>query len=103
MHFITYWLYATAHSYDVLLYMHPSTIPSHLERYFYFFLKAPAAQGALFVLDYDYVLFVDWDSYVAPLSAPPLETLVLQWPRKGLYVQATDNINAGAAPVQLHV
>ena len=42
------------------------------------------------------VLYVDWDSYVAPLSAPPLDLLILQWPRKALYIQSANNLNAGA-------
>jgi hypothetical protein len=100
MHFLTHWLYARAHRYDVLVYMHPTTAPSHLDLgyFFYFFLKAPATQGALFTLGYDYVLAIDWDTYAAPLSAPPLEALMLQWPRKALYVQATGTFNAGATP-----
>jgi hypothetical protein len=100
MHFLTHWLYARAHRYDVLVYMHLTTIPTHLDLgdFFYFFLKAPAAQGALFTLGYDYTLAIDWDTYTLPLSAPPLETLVLQWPRKALYVQAMGTFNSGAMP-----
>jgi hypothetical protein len=100
MHFLTHWLYARAHHYDVLVYMHLTPIPTHLDLgfAFYFFLKAPAAQGALFTLGYDYTLAIDWDTYTLPLSAPSLETLVLQWPRKALYVQATGTFNAGATP-----
>ena len=52
-------------------------------------------QGLLFNLHYDYALFVDWDTYISPLSAPPLQAFVLQWPQKALYVQATDTFNAG--------
>ena len=53
-------------------------------------------QGALFTLNYDYVLAVDWDSYTSPLSAPLLPALVLQWPNRALYIQATNTLNAGA-------
>ena len=53
-------------------------------------------QGALFVLQYRYVLYMDWDSFIDPLSAPRLDMLILQWPHRALYVQAAQRFNAGA-------
>jgi hypothetical protein len=66
-------------------------------------LQAPAAQGALFVLNYGYVLYMDWDSYIDPLSAPPLDMLILQWPHRALYVQAAQRFNAGEHHVLPHL
>ena len=36
--------------------------------------------------------------YISPLSAPPLDLFILQWPGKMLYVQAEDWFNAGVMP-----
>jgi hypothetical protein len=51
--------------------VHRKELPQASARFPTYFLKAPAIQGALFLLDYSYVLYVDWDSHIAPLSAPP--------------------------------
>jgi hypothetical protein len=96
LHVLTQWFYAKRFRYDLLIYVHRKAMPPRSPQSLFFFLKAPATQGALFLLDYSYVLYVDWDSYIAPLSAPPLDLLLLQWPRKALYVQAMNNFNAGA-------
>jgi hypothetical protein len=100
LHALTHWFYAKRFEYDLLVYVHRKAIPPGSVSTFYFFLKAPAIQGALFLLDYSYVLYVDWDSYIAPLSAPPLDLLILQWPHKAFYLQAADNLNAGARQPQ---
>ena len=57
MHFMTHWLYAKRFDYDVLIYVHRKAVPETSAESFYFFLKAPATQGALFTLGYSYVRF----------------------------------------------
>ena len=102
MHLLTHWAYATQQGYDVLLYTHMAAVPESNDQFFFFFMKGPAIHGALTTLSYDYVLYLDWDTYISPLSAPAISALVLQWPGKAAYFQSEDVFNAGVC-AHLHM
>ena len=98
MNLLTHWSYAKALSCDLLLHTQLQET-SGLGDHWFFFLKARAIKGALFGYGYDIVLYMDWDAWMTPRAAVPVEALLLQWPGKALYVQTyADLPNAGAAP-----
>jgi hypothetical protein len=81
--------------YDVLLYARREEVewPAHVPPYF---VKALTAHGALFGAGYGYVLAVDWDSWIDPLSLALLPALAAAWPNAAVMFQAEPNLCACA-------
>ena len=66
MWLMTHWAYSRAHGYDLLLHCPFNHMTEHLGHPHYFFLKALALRDILFVLSYDYALYLDWDTVRNP-------------------------------------
>ena len=66
---LTHWAYARAHGYTLLLHCAFHHLSSEQLGYpYYFFLKALALRDTLFGLDYEYALYLDWDTVrIGPL------------------------------------
>jgi hypothetical protein len=89
LHLLAHWFYAIQHGYDVLLYTRAVPMPPKMTGHF---SKIHGIHGALFRLGYDLVLGVDWDSYVDPLAAVPIEQFAVEWPKAGLLLQFEQNM-----------
>jgi hypothetical protein len=100
LYLATHWAYATKNGYEQLIYTHLAAAPDSVHKEgFHFFVKAPAAYGALFRLGYDTVVYVDWDTWIAPASALPIDLVTTSWPGASLLIQQNPEMfNAGEPP-----
>ena len=92
LHLVTKVLYARYHSYDVLVYTRAASMPTNVTGHF---SKIPGTYAALFGHGYQYVLLLDWDTYIDPMAAVPLPVLLTEFKRAGVFSQFELNGNSG--------
>jgi hypothetical protein len=87
------WFYARMHGYGLHIYVHGADLPPWMPVYF---IKAAGLLHIMHNLNYQNVMYADWDVLLSPHTAPPLSVFYSEYPKASLLLQGEYNFAAGA-------